>query len=313
MAVITEINGVSTSGTTGVNNIFGSGGGGSSSPSAAPTFTIGNATTYGGNVIFVTNSLSYTKPLFNLIVTDPSGTEIVSTAQDYEVTYSAGFYFLEWQDASTATGTFTINLSVVDVDASPEEVESSVTTATYTKASAQFKYIRVYGLNSSGDRGTGHTLTTLMPDLQLFEGTNLTGTQQFGFGNQNGPLYNTSNTSVPNWEISGGHAFNDYDFWEVNDNNSTNLGNAWWSLGRNTSAENYIQVKYLNQSENASSPYATDADIPLTKSLRCYLTTNGSATNYEAYGSTTGAFAGEEVQIGNNESFTSNGYLNFTL
>ena len=313
MAVITEINGVSTSGTTGVNNIFGSGGGGSSSPSPAPTINIGNSTTYAGNTMMVMNSLSYSKPLFKLVVTDPNGTDIVSTAADYTTYYQAGFYILDWPDTSSTTGTYTVSLSVVDVDASPEEIESSVTTGTYTKASAQFKYIRVYGLDSSGDRGTGHSLTTLMPDLQLFSGTDLSGTQHFGFGNANGPLYNTSNTSVPNWEISGGHAFNGYDFWEVNDNNATGTGNAWWSLGRNTSAENYIQVKFLNQTENASSPYATDSDIPITKSLRCYLTTNGSATNYEAYGSTTGAFTGEEVQIGNNESFSSNGYVNFTL
>ena len=312
MAVITEINGVSTSGTTGVNNIFGSGtGGGSSSPSTAPVINVGSATTYGGNTLMVMNSLSYSKPLFNLVVTDPNGTEVVSTAADYETFYTAGFYVMEWSDVTATTGTYTISLSVVDADASPEEVESSVTTATYTKANAQFKYIRLYGLDSSGDRGLNHTKTTMIADFHVYTEPNNSGTQLTGFGGQ--ATYNTSNTSNPDFEWSAGHNFNNYFPWEVNDSNFSSTGSAWWSLGRNNSNENYIQLKFLNQSENASSQYATDADLPLVKSVRAYASTSGNCNNLAVFASTTGAFAGEEVQIGSTLSNSPTGYKSFSL
>ena len=312
MAVITEINGVSTSGTTGVNNVFGSGtGGGSSSPSTAPTINIGSATTFGGNTLMVMNSLSYSKPIFNLVVTDPNGTDIVSTAADYETFYTAGFYVFQWEDSTSTTGTYTVSLSVVDVDASPEEVESSVTTATYTKSSAQFKYIRVYGLDSSGDRGLNHTQNAMVSDIQLFTGANFTGTQVTGTGNPAGQA-NSSNTSIDDWEVSAGHEFNGYFAWEALDS-GTGLSSSWWSLSRTTSNENYIQIKYNNQTDNAGSQYATDADLPLTRSLRVFTRTNGSCHSYEVYASNTGAFAGEEVQIGGTELNSGNDYKTFTI
>lgn len=312
MAVITEINGVSTSGTTGVNNIFGSGtGGGSSSPSTAPTINIGNSTTYGGNTLMVMNSLSYSKPIFNLVVTDPNGTEIVSTAADYDTFYTAGFYVFEWQDGSSTTGTFTVSLSVVDVDASPEEVESSVTTATYTKANAQFKYIRVYGLDSNDDRGLNHTQHTMISDLQLYTGAQTAGTQLTGFGGQ--ATYNTNNTSNPDFVFSAGYNFSGYNPWEVNDSNATSSGSAWWSLGRNTSTENYLELKFNNQTDNPSSQYATDGDFPLVKSVRLYSSTSGTCSKLAVFASTTGAFSGEEVQIGSTISRGSTGYKTFSL
>jgi len=311
MAVITKIGGVATSGTSGVNNIFGSGTtGGASSPSTTPTIVLGSANVFAGNQLMVANSTSYTNPLFNLKVTHSNGTEYINSQEDYAVAVAGGFYILAW-DASTApVGTYTVSLSIVDADASPEEIESAVATATYTKSSTNFKYIRFYGLDSNGDRGLNHTQTSLIVDMQLFTDVNNTGTQMTGINNG---TYNTSNTSNPNFELSAGQEFNGYSAWEAFDNGALNTASAWWSLGRNNSAENYLELKYLNQTENASSAYATDADLPSTKSVRLYHTTNGNCDQLAVFASMTGAFAGEETQIGTTLSKGSSGYKSFSL
>lgn len=311
MAVITKIGGVATSGTTGVNNIFGSGGGGgSSSPSTTPTFVLGSTSVFAGNQLMVTNSSSYTQPLFNLKVTHSNGTEYVSDMEDFTMAMAGSFYILLWDAPTAPEGTYTVDLSIVEADASPEEVESAVASSSYTKVGANFKYVRFYGLDINGDRGLNHTQTSMVIDMQLFTDINQGGTQMTGVGNG---TYNTSNTSNPNFELGSGSAFNGYPEWEAFDNGALNTASAWWSLGRNTSAENYLELKYLNQTENASSAYATDADIPDTKSVRVYHTTNGSCKQLAVYASKTGAFAGEETQIGATLAVGSTGYKSFSL
>ena len=312
MAVITKIGGVATSGTTGVNNIFGSGsgGGGSSSPSTTPTFSLGAANVFAGNQLLLTNSSSYTNPLFNLKVTHSNGTQYVASQEDYSVAIAAGFYILIWDAATGPDGTYTVDLSIVDADASPEEVESAVATSTYTKSPTNFKYIRFYGMDNNENRGSAHSQTSMVVDMQLFTDINNGGTQMTGVGNG---TYNTSNTSNPNFELSAGKEFSNYSAWEAFDNGSLNTGSAWWSLGRNTSADNYLELKYLNQTENASSAYATDADLPTTKSVRIYHTTNGTCAKLGVFASMTGAFTGEEIQIGSTSLKGSTGYKSFTL
>ena len=54
-------------------------------------------------------------------------------------------------------------------------------------------------------------------------------------------------------------------------------------------ANNYVQMEWLDQSQNASSRWATSADFPDVGSVRIRCESNGSASHYEVLGSDTGA------------------------
>jgi len=287
MAVITEINGVSTSGTSGVNNIFGSGGG-SSPVTTTPTILIGSSTTYGSNTLLVSNSLSYTEPLFYLTVEQPDGTEIVSELTEWDINLNSGFYAFNWSDATSVTGTFTARVRVAEVGNFQTSLEA---TATYTKERASFKYIRIQACTSNGTIANGHLG---IEDFQLFDATNATGNQFTGAGNG---TYMTSNTSNPDFTISAGHNASGYEPWEAF-TNGVGIGNAWWSLSSPSASANNLTIQFNDQTDNASSQYVTDADFPNILSIRTKDYSGSSATHYKILVSQTGAFAGEETQYG---------------
>lgn len=86
MAVITEINGVSTSGTTGINNIFGSGGGGLAVPSLGASSGV---QIFGSNISSVNSDLHSGYNRSTLGLTSYSGSDFVTMA--IKKTYATAF------------------------------------------------------------------------------------------------------------------------------------------------------------------------------------------------------------------------------
>ena len=296
MAVITEINGVSTAGTTGVNNIFGSGTGGASSPTPAPGSMIlssdsTNGESFGANGAFL-NVSAYTYPQFEVEVLQSNGTNIVPTPEEYTVDFNSGFVLIEWGDTTAYVGTYTVNIKVVDMGASPAEIPSSVVTSTYNRVAPSFKYYRLQGTSGAGTQSALHIA---VGDIQLFEGPNATGTQHTG---SNSGTYLSGYTGN-DFTASAGFEFSSYYGWKPFDN-STGIGGAWWSLTLSGSnpQNNWVQLEFQTTAENSNSQYATTADFPSVGSIRVRCETNGSATNYKIMGSNTGAFAGEEHVYG---------------
>lgn len=279
MAVITEINQVSTSGTTGINNIFGSGGGGGTA-TTAPTFTVGKSSTYTGNSITITNSSSYTDPSFRLTVEQADGTEVVA-ADEVTVTVQGVNYVLQWSGYGAA-GTHTIKLRVQEFGDFNDSVE---VTDTYTLLEAKFQYWRVYSADSSGNKvgGTSNSYVHI-DEWDLYEGAGQTGTVHTD-------VNLTSNTSSNDYETSRGWTQYNYPAWKAFDGASNT---QVWTLGA-SAANNWVELEFK---VGGASRFATTADIPAIASMRINCGSQWSNNYYilvEA--STTGAFAGEEVEI----------------
>ena len=289
MAVITEINQVSTSGTTGVNNIFGSGGG-SGTATTAPTFTVGKSSTYTGNSILVTNSTSYTDPSFRLTVEDANGTEVVS-ADEVTVLEQAGLYALSWGGFGAA-GTHTIKLRVQEFG---DFNDSAEVTDTYTVLEAKFQYWRIYNADAAGTKvGSQSNKYVHIDEWDLYEGAGQTGTVH-------PDVALSSNTSSSHYESSRGHTQYNYPAWKAFDG-ATN--SQVWTLGA-SAANNWVELEFK---VGGSSRYATTADIPAISShlINCGSQWNGG--NYVLIeASTTGAWTGEEVEIGLAEILSTGG------
>lgn len=289
MAVITEINGVSTSGTTGVNNIFGSGGGGGT-PNTTPTpVTTGlQSSTYGGNEFLLTNSLSYTNPTFFIEVTDSNGTVVVDN--DFTTEETNGFYIIRWT-GSGAPGTHTAKFRVQEFG---DFYDSSEVTLTYTKLEAKFQYWRIYGTDSGGTPRSGSTAHMGIREWELYTGTGATGSVHPN-GNMTAASNSSANEPIGNSSVSGyiaerGHTQYTYPAWYAFDGNFT--GSQAWTLGA-SAANNYIELQF----DVGSTEFPTAADIPAIESHRIRNYGGDNASYYTIYASTTGAFSGEEIQI----------------
>lgn len=286
MAVITEINGVSTSGTTGVNNIFGSGGGGGTpNTTPTPTATGLNATTYGGNEFLLTNSLSYTNPTFYIEVTDPNGTVVVDN--EFTTEETAGFYIIRWTGAGAA-GTHTVSFRVQEFG---DYYDSAVLTLTYTKQAAEFQYWRIYGTDSAGSPVSAHMG---IREWELYEGAAASGSVHPN-GNMTAASNSSANEPIGNSSVSGyiaerGHTQYTYPAWYAFDGNLT--GSQAWTLGA-SAANNWIELQF----DVGSTEFPTTADLPEIKSHRVRNYAGDSVSYYTIKASTTGAFAGEEVDI----------------
>ncbi len=293
MAVITKIGGVATSGTSGVGGLFGSGGGGSSSATATPTISLGTSSTYGGNSVTISNYGTISDyGTVRLSVTQSDGTDITPNADDYNIVITSGSAEVTWDDPSTYYGTYTVSVRVVDMEASPKEVESAAATATYTRSEPAFEY---YKFQVTDVAGAAQALHIAIGDVQLWSGPNGTGTQYTGSGNTYGEYltgYTTgdlADTILP----SDGYNFSSYDGWKPF-NNFTNISNSWWTLSVpfSTPEVNYLMVKIKT---GGTSQFST---LPAIGSIRLFINTNGSAGFLKVMGSTTGAFAGEEHDYG---------------
>jgi len=299
MAVITKIGGVATSGTSGVNNVFGSGTTGSSSPTATPTVLLSSTTSFGGNSLLVTNYGSATNygQLRLDVVQNVGGVNITPEITDYTIQVQSGIAVVLWEDTTTYTGQYDVTVYMVDMDSNPAEVTSNAsTTVSYTKTAPKFRYYRVMARAANG-ASTGNNLA--VSDMQLFASPNAIGTQYTGINNFYQEYMTDYTTGRDDMVALSGYNFNTYHGWKAFDN-GTGIGNAWWSLiiPANRHADNYTQLEWQDQSQNASSRWATSADFPEVSSIRVRTETNGNATHMELMGSDTGAFAGEEHSYG---------------
>lgn len=283
MAVITEINGVSTSGTTGVNNIFGSGGGGGT-PNTTPTPTTSGlqSSTYGGNEFLLTNSLSYTNPTFYIEVTDPNGTVVVDN--EFTTEETAGFYIIRWT-GSGAAGTHTVKFRVQEFG---DYYDSAEITLTYTKQATIFQYWRIYGTDSAGTPASGNIG---IREWDLYEGNGQTG-QVHPNGNMTAASNSAAdepggNTSLSGYEADRGHKQFTYPAWRAFDGSTT--GWQAWTLGAAT-GDNWLELRFVV----GSPEFPTTADLPEIKSHSFRNYGNDGTAYYTIYGSDTGAFAGEE-------------------
>ena len=286
MAVITEINGVSTSGTTGVNNIFGSGGGGGT-PNTTPTpVTTGlQSSTYGGNEFLLTNSLSYTNPTFFIEVTDSNGTVVVDN--EFTTEETAGFYIIRWTGAGDA-GTHTVKFRVQEFG---DYYDSTEITLTYTKLAAEFQYWRIYGTDSAGNPVSAHMG---IREWELYEGAAATGSVHPN-GNMTAASNSSTDEPIGNSSVSGyiaerGHTQYTYPAWYAFDGNLT--GQQAWTLGA-SAANNWIELQF----DVGSTEFPTTADLPEIKSHRVRNYAGDGASYYTIKASTTGSFSGEEIEI----------------
>ena len=286
MAVITEINGVSTAGTTGVNNIFGSGtGGGTPNTTPTPTTSGINSTTYGGNEFLLTNSLSYASPTFHVEVTDPNGTVVVDN--DFTTEETAGFYIIRWTGSGDA-GTHTVKFRVQDFG---DFYDSAEITLTYTKLASKFQYWRIYGTDSAG---TPKAVHMGIREWELYEGTSASGLVHPN-GNMTAASNSAANEPTGNASVSGyiaerGHTQYTYPAWYAFDGNLS--GQQAWTLGA-SATNNYIEIQF----DVGSTEFPTTADIPEIKSHRVRNYAGDNASYYTIMASDTGAFGGEEIQV----------------
>ena len=303
MAIITKIGGVATSGTSGVNNLFGSGSTGGGTPTTTPTILMSSSTTFGGNSLLVTNygsACNYGQ--IRLEVTqDVGGLNITPTAEDFTIEIVATVALLKWEDSTTYAGGYSVKVFMVDMDSSPAETTSaSSATGTYTKTIPSFKYYRVQARTASG-ANTSSTLA--VSDIQLFATTNATGTQFTGVNNFYSEYMSGYTSGRDDMEASDGYNYSSYDGYKAFDN-GVGIGSAWWSLiiSANNIVNNYVQMEWLDQSQNSNSRWATSANFPDVGSIRVRVESNGSASHYEVMGSDTGAFNGEEHSYGLEQS-----------
>lgn len=268
MAIITHINGAATTGTVGINNIFGSGGGGGT-PSPTPTFTIGRSTTYTGNSVTVTNTSAYTDPSFRITVTDSAST-VVATIDDCTITTQSGNKVISWDD-SGLLGTHTIELYAQEFG---DYFDSAAAIDTYTVAAAQFKYWRIYGADSSGNPTTGSNKYIHLDEWDLYEGQ-----AQTGQVHPNVTL--TSNTSSADYVASRGHTQYNYPAYQAFDG----LTNTQvWTLAA-SAANNWCQLEFKQATVPSISSMTVNHGSQMAQNV----------TWIKIVASNTGAFAGEEI------------------
>lgn len=297
MAVITKIGGVATSGTTGVNNLFGSGGGGGTpnTTTAPSALSISASNTYGPQTLLIMapTSGSYTQVTYNVTVENASGTVIIDNDEIIVDTANPVAHVATWSDSSPASdGTRTIRVKAQEFG---DQYDSSELTATYTKSDVQFQYYRIYGSNVAG---TPNASNIGIREMELYSGAGQSGTKY--------PTETIGNTnSSTSYNATIGHLFStNYDAYRAFDGNQ--ISTQAWTLGiaSNNSAGNYVGLEF----NVGSTKYPTTASLPVIKSFRFRNYGNDNTGYYAMYGSTTGSFTGEEellfVQDGTSNSDT---------
>jgi hypothetical protein len=267
MAQINQINGVSTSGTTGVNNLFGSGGGGGSpTQSVTPTFTADSQIRF-AQTITITNHASFTQGVQYKVVTSLGGTDF-----DTQITTDS---VINVSDNQVVAGTRTITVTAQEYG---DFYESAEATSTYTKASTAFRYYRAQATNADGTTRNKSSLG--FEEFRLYSGAGQTGTQY--------PENLTSNTSgeTNGYYVDSDYTFSSasYDYWRAFDSNV----NSWhWTLVCPDADRNFSGFHF------DATVFPT---VPSVSSWR-FKSYNPDTPRVTLYGSNTGAFTGEETSL----------------
>lgn len=263
-----SISGQSTANIDGVDGFFTTQGGGGGTASLSPTLTI-SATPFGATLV-ISNFSSYTNPNWKVEVF-VGATQIVTNAQ---VVRSLDGNLLSdtltWIDSSALSGTRTVK---VRAQTFGDFVQSAEVTTTYTKTVVNFTYLRLRGVTSAG-ADTSNRLG--LRNVRFFEAATQSGTQ-WAAGNM------TSNT-LPLTEgvtLSQGNLFSStYDAWRAMDGTTQQA----WLLGTNAT-NNWWQCEFTGT-------------VPTVKSLLIQQTSNADTSYIKISGSNTGAFTGEETDLG---------------
>jgi hypothetical protein len=262
-----EISGVSTTDLNNVDGFFTTQGGGGTA-SLSPTLSI-TGTPFGATLV-ISNYASYTNPNWHVEVF-VGATQIVTNAQVVR-SLNGNFYSdtLEWSDTSALTGARTVK---VRAQTFGNFVQSAEVTTTYTKATVNFTYLRLRGVTSAG-ANTANRLG--LRNVRFFEAASQSGTQ-WAAGNMTSNTAPTSNGVT----LSQGHLFSStYEAWRAMDG-TTQMA---WLLGTNAT-NNWWQCQFTGT-------------VPTIKSMLIFQTTNADTSYIKLSGSNTGAFAGEETDLG---------------
>ena len=263
-----EISGVPTADINNVDGFFTTQGGGGGTASLSPTLTI-SGTPFSATLV-ISNFASYTNPNWQVEVF-VGATQIVTNAQ---VARSLDGNLLSdtlsWTDSSALTGTRTVK---VRAQTFGDFVQSAEVTTTYTKPIVNYTYLRLRGVTAAGANSSNRLG---MSNVRFYEASGQSGTQ-WAAGNMTSNTDPTSNGVT----VSQGHLFSaTYDAWRAMDGTTQQA----WLLGSNAT-NNWWQCEFTGT-------------VPTIKSLLIKQTSNADTSYIKISGSNTGAFTGEETDLG---------------
>lgn len=238
-------------------------GGGSATATTTPTITNLNDT-YSVGSLTVGNHASYTNPKYFCEVYSSGGTKVLD---DADITKDGAD--LSWTDPGTSQDTRTVKLRAQEFG---DYIQSAEVTDTYVKNVVEFRYYRMYAVNSSG---TGVTAHLGIKDWRFYTGSGGTGTKY--------PSDMTDYSTPTPYVASAGHEYSStYLAWKAFDSSTT--GTFAWTLGVSSAGNNWIGI------DLGSGP-------PTLASIRAKFY-SGTSTDYiKLVASNTGSFSGEEVAL----------------
>lgn len=242
--------------------------------STTPTISVSQAA-FGFITTTISNYNSYTNPNFNVEAKVGSTVTVADTAVQHTLSANSdklsNTFILK--DINTTAGTRTIYVKAQEFG---DFKQSAAATATYDVTFLNSPYIR---LQAQTTAGANTTLYVGITEIRFYTGQGQTGTAY--------PTTNlTSDTSETGIVVSAGYSQSaTYLPWKAADGlNYTN----WWSLGISNAALNWWQIQFQ------SGTYPTP---PTIKSMRIEWS-NFQTTSFRIFTSSTGAFAGEQVDRG---------------
>ncbi len=263
-----SISGQSTANIDGVDGFFTTQGGGGGTASLSPTLSI-TGTPFGATLT-ISNFASYTNPNWQVEVF-VGATQIVTNAEVLrQLDGNLLSDFLSWSDTSSLTGARTVK---VRAQTFGDFVQSAEVTGTYTKAVVNYQFLRIRGVTALG---VDTSARLAMRHVRFYSSASQTGTR-YAAGNMTG---NTTPLSE-NLSLSQGKVYSaTYDAYRAMDGSN----NFSWLLGA-TTAQNWWQCEFTGT-------------VPTIQSLEIFMTNNADTSYIRLEGSSTGAFTGEEIDLG---------------
>jgi hypothetical protein len=227
--------------------------------SGAPTSAAQGSSVSGISISNFSSSNTYTGKIFN-----SSGVEQTSSPVTIDGSGNVSFT----APSTAATG---YELRIFCTSAGKLQSAESVSTFEVT-VTRTFTHWRIKGYTSAGVATADRIY---LGNARFFEGTNQTGTEY--------PTTNmTSNTSESGITLSAGHSYSSsYAPWKATDQHNYT---GWWTLGLSNAANNWWQIEF----DTAKTFQSIEFN---------FYSTNTQADNVKLFGSNTGAFSGEEVEI----------------
>lgn len=252
-----------------------SNGGAAIPASTTPTLSLTQAA-FGNITATISNYASYTNPNFSAEA--KVGSTVTVADSSVQHTLSANSDKLSntmlIKDSNATAGTRTLSVRAQEFG---DYKQSAAATATYDVTFLNAAYIRILIQSTAG---ANTTLYAGINDIRFYTGSGQTGTAY--------PTTNlTSNTSETGIAVSAGYSYSaSYQPWHAADNNTSST--FWWSLAIGTASLNWWQLQFQ------SGTYPTP---PTIKSMRVIFS-NSTAAAFRILTSSTGAFAGEQVDQG---------------